>query len=239
MGLAWAWLRALDLRPTTLGILARMLDLQTLPLFLSAVFALLIVPGPDLLLISAQSVQRGARCGIACSVGVMLAGLIQTLLVALGLGQAMESWPALATAVRWVGAAYLAYLGCRLLWAWRTAADAADTPTARPAGVAPGLRSLVFIGLANNLLNPKALLFFALFLPQFTSPALGSPPLQLATLGLLLTFIAFGFNVLASFVFASLRALRVDSPRWQRHGNGLVGALFMLLASRLAFGKAG
>ena len=80
---------------------------------------------------------------------------------------------------------------------------------------------------------------FALFLPQFTSPALGSPPLQLATLGLLLTFIAFGFNVLASFVFASLRALRVNSPRWQRHGNGLVGALFMLLASRLAFGKAG
>ena len=57
-----------------------MLDTHTLPLFLSAVFALLIVPGPDLLLISAQSVQRGARCGVACSVGVMLAGLVQTLL---------------------------------------------------------------------------------------------------------------------------------------------------------------
>ena len=53
-----------------------MLDVHALPLFLSAVFALLIVPGPDLLLISAQSVQRGARCGIACSVGVMLAGLL-------------------------------------------------------------------------------------------------------------------------------------------------------------------
>ena len=215
-----------------------MLDVHTLPLFLSAVFALLIVPGPDLLLISAQSVQRGARCGIACSVGVMLAGLLQTLLVSLGLGHAMESWPALATAIRWIGAAYLAYLGCRLLWAWRAGADAAGPAAARAAVAAPSLRSLVLIGLANNLLNPKALLFFALFLPQFTSSALGSQPLQLATLGLLLSFIAFGFNVLASFAFASLRSLRIDSPRLQRHGNGLVGALFMLLASRLAFGKA-
>jgi threonine/homoserine/homoserine lactone efflux protein len=215
-----------------------MLDVHALPLFLSAVFALLIVPGPDLLLISAQSVQRGARCGIACSVGVMLAGLLQTLLVSLGLGHAMESWPALASAIRWVGAAYLAYLGCRLLWAWRASADAGGPAAARAATAAPSLRSLVLIGLANNLLNPKALLFFALFLPQFTSPELGSQPLQLATLGLLLTFIAFGFNVLASFIFASLRSLRVDSPRLQRHGNGLVGALFVLLASRLAFGKA-
>jgi threonine/homoserine/homoserine lactone efflux protein len=214
-----------------------MLDVHALPLFLGAVFALLIVPGPDLLLISAQSVQRGARCGIACSVGVMLAGLLQTLLVSLGLGHAMESWPALATAIRWVGAAYLAYLGCRLLWAWHASAGAGPA-AATGAVAAPSLRSLVLIGLANNLLNPKALLFFALFLPQFTSPALGSQPLQLATLGLLLTFIAFAFNVLASYVFAALRSLRVDSPRLQRHGNGLVGALFMLLASRLAFGKA-
>jgi threonine/homoserine/homoserine lactone efflux protein len=214
-----------------------MIDVQTLPLFLSAVFALLIVPGPDMLLISAQSIQRGARYGVACSVGVMLAGLLQTLLVAAGLGHVMESWPAVATAIRWLGAAYLGYLGMKLLWAWHRA----GTPqkgAAHVVGAELGIGRLVMIGLANNLLNPKALLFFALFLPQFTSPALGSQPLQLATLGLVLTFVAFGFNLLASLVFASLRSLRLDSPRLQRHGNGLVGALFVLLASRLALGKA-
>jgi threonine/homoserine/homoserine lactone efflux protein len=213
-----------------------MLDLQNLPLFLGAVLALLLVPGPDMLLISAQSVQRGARYGIACSVGVMLAGLLQTALVALGLGHVMETWPALATAIRWVGAAYLGYLGVKLLWAW---AKAGQQPTAstRAAGGELGLGSLVAIGAANNLLNPKALLFFALFLPQFTSPGLGSQALQLATLGLLLSVIAFAFNLLMSIAFASLRSLRIDSPRLQRHGNGVVGALFVLLASRLALGK--
>lgn len=215
-----------------------MLDLQNLPLFLGAVLALLLVPGPDMLLISAQSVQRGARYGIACSVGVMLAGLLQTALVALGLGHVMETWPALATAIRWVGAAYLGYLGVKLLWAWAKAGRQPEgAPSARAAGGELGLGSLVAIGAANNLLNPKALLFFALFLPQFTTPGLGNQPLQLATLGLLLSAIAFAFNLLMSFAFASLRSLRIDSPRLQRHGNGVVGALFVLLASRLALGK--
>ena len=217
--------------------LPAMIDVQLLPLFLSAVFALLVVPGPDMLLISAQSVQRGARYGVACSVGVMLAGLLQTLLVALGLGHAMESWPAVATTIRWVGAAYLAYLGTRLLWAWHRA-GAQPEGAAAPAGAGLSPGRLVAIGLVNNLLNPKALLFFALFLPQFTSPALGSQPLQLATLGLLLTFIAFGFNALASLLFASLRRLRTGPSRLQRHGNGVLGALFLLLAARLALGKA-
>jgi threonine/homoserine/homoserine lactone efflux protein len=180
-----------------------MLDLQTLPLFLGAVLALLLVPGPDMLLISAQSVQRGARYGIACSVGVMLAGLLQTALVALGLGHVMETWPALATAIRWVGAAYLGYLGVKLLWAW---AKAGQQPTASTRAAGGEL-------------------------------SLGSQPLQLATLGLLLSVIAFAFNLLMSFAFASLRSLRIDSPRLRRHGNGVVGALFVLLASRLAVGK--
>ena len=215
-------------------------DLQTLPLFLGAVLALLLVPGPDMLLISAQSIQRGAGFGIACAVGVMLAGLVQTALVALGLGHVMETWPGLATTIRWIGAVYLGYLGVKLLWAWRVAGQRPEGAAgARTVGGEPGMPSLVAIGAANNLLNPKALLFFALFLPQFTTPGLGSQPLQLATLGLLLTVIAFAFNLLLSFAFASLRSLRIDSPRLQRHGNGLVGALFVLLASRLALGKTG
>jgi threonine/homoserine/homoserine lactone efflux protein len=152
-----------------------MLDLQTLPLFLGAVLALLLVPGPDMLLISAQSIQRGARYGIACSVGVMLAGLLQTALVALGLGHVMETWPALATAIRWVGAAYLGYLGVKLLSAWAKAGQQPEGAASTRAGGELGLGSLVAIGAANNLLNPKALLFFALFLPQFTNPRARQP----------------------------------------------------------------
>ena len=149
----------------------------------------------------------------------------------------LATWPALATAIRWVGAAYLGYLGVKLLSAWAKAGQQPDGAASTRAGGELGLGSLVAIGAANNLLNPKALLFFALFLPQFTTPGLGNQPLQLATLGLLLSAIAFAFNLLMSFAFASLRSLRIDSPRLQRHGNGVVGALFVLLASRLALGK--
>src|SRR5262245_20835722 len=144
-----------------------MIDLSALPVFLAAVAVLLVVPGPDFLLISSQSVSRGARYGVACSVGIFLAGILQTLLVAAGLGKVMETWPLVATAVRLVGAAYLAYLGIGLLLAWyrRRKVDEHSVPAATQSAAV-----LLAVGLTNNLLNPKALLFFSVFIPQFVDP---------------------------------------------------------------------
>jgi len=212
-----------------------MIDMSVLPVFLVAVAALLIVPGPDFVLISSQSVSRGARFGVACSLGIFLAGLLQTFLVAAGLGKVMEAWPVVATAVRLVGAAYLAYLGVKLLLSWsrRREAHEHDVPATTQSST-----SLLVAGLANNLLNPKALLFFSVFIPQFVNPGIGSPSAQIAIWGGMLSLLALGYNILLSLLFSSVRSLRINVPRLQAHGQGVLGVLFLLFAARLSCAKA-
>jgi threonine/homoserine/homoserine lactone efflux protein len=212
-----------------------MIDIAALPVFLVAVVALLIVPGPDFVLISSQSVARGARFGLACSLGIFIAGIVQTLLVALGLGKVMETWPVVATVVRLLGAAYLAYLGARLLLEWYRHRE---TPEHRAPSATRSAAALLVAGLMGNLLNPKALLFFSVFIPQFVDPSLGSPSTQIAVWGGLLSLLALGYNVLLSVLFSAVRSLRIDVPRLQKHGQGFLGVLFLLLAARLSWARA-
>jgi threonine/homoserine/homoserine lactone efflux protein len=212
-----------------------MIDISALPVFLAAVVVLLAVPGPDFFLITSQSVSRGARYGAACSVGIFLAGILQTLLVAVGLGQVMETWPLVATAVRLIGAAYLAHLGIKLLLAWRRQHEIQEHETRGPAQSA---RVLLLVGLANNLLNPKALLFFAVFIPQFVDPSIGSSTAQIAVWGGMLSLLALAYNLLLSVLFSAVRSLHIDIPRIQHHGQGVLGVLFLLLAARLSWSRA-
>src|SRR5262249_12305674 len=102
-----------------------MLDPSVLPIFLLAVFVLAIVPGPDLALIVSHALARGVRAGVWCSVGIAVAGLLQTALVALGLGHLMQRMPVIAEGIRLVGAAYLLWIGIGLLRRARHARDGA------------------------------------------------------------------------------------------------------------------
>jgi len=146
----------------------------------------------------------------------------------------MEAWPIVATAVRLGGAAYLAYLGVRLIISW-------SRRRAVPADVSPSnvqsARTLLAVGFANNLFNPKALLFFSVFIPQFVNPNLGSSEVQIAILGSMLSLLAFGYNVLLSLVFSSMHSFRIDLSRFRTHGDGFLGVLFLLLATRLSLAK--
>lgn len=157
-----------------------MLDPSTLPVFLLAVLALAVVPGPDLALIVSHALARGVRAGVWCSVGIAVAGFLQTALVALGLGHLMQRMPVIADAVRLVGAAYLLWIGIGLLTKARHASEE-FAETQRVDRETP--YGWLWRGLINNLLNPKALLFFSLFLPQFATAQAEEVPLQIAVLG--------------------------------------------------------
>ncbi len=210
-----------------------MLDPSVLPIFLLAVLALAIAPGPDLALIVSHALARGVRAGVWCSVGIAVAGVLQTALVVFGLGQLMQRVPVIADAVRLVGAAYLMWIGIGMLMKVRRRGEGASE--------APGMIDLetsygwLSRGLINNLLNPKALLFFSLFLPQFVTAQGDEMPLQIALLGLILTIVVMAVNVGVAWAAGSLRRAFRPGGRLDHVGTGVLGLVCVGLALRMMF----
>jgi len=210
-----------------------MIDLSILPLFFTAIFFLAISPGPDLVLLSTYASTKGFKAGLMIAIGVFLAGLLQTLLVAFGLGQLMQSMPLFAYTVKIIGALYLSYLGINMLVTWykKRAQDVQITANPNLTNV-----SLINKGFLNNLLNPKALLFFSLFLPQFTTGT-GLLSIQILVLGFILSCFALLVNATFSIAFSQFGKLIGDKFNLRKHINGLLGLIFVGLAARLATSK--
>lgn len=210
-----------------------MFDPSVLPLFLLAVIALAIAPGPDLALIVSHALARGVRAGVWCSVGIAVAGVIQTALVAFGLGQLLQRMPAIADGVRLVGAAYLMWIGLGMLVKVRRGSErASEAPRTIDRETSYGWLSR---GLINNLLNPKALLFFSLFLPQFVTAQGDKMPLQIALLGSILTVVVMAVNVGVAWAAGSIRRALRPGGRFDQVGTGVLGLVFVGLALRMAF----
>ena len=210
-----------------------MIDFTILPLFFTAIFFLAISPGPDLVLISTYSSMKGFKAGLMISLGVFGAGILQTFLVAFGLGQLMQSIPMFAYAIKIVGALYLSYLGVKMLLSWyRNHRKSSQTKTTE------NLTNLSLMnkGFLNNLLNPKALLFFSLFLPQFTTGT-GLLSVQILMLGFMLSCFALLVNSVFSLTFSKFGKLVGNKLNLGRHIDGLLGFIFIGLATRLATSK--
>lgn len=205
-----------------------LLGIHDLPLFIAAGLLLNITPGPDLLLIIGRATAQGVRAGVAAALGIAAGCLVHTAAVALGVAALLAASSVAFEVIKWAGAAYLAYLGLRLLLT-RPAADApaAATPSARAGAI-------FWQGFITNVLNPKVALFFLALLPQFVAPESSAKPLALAVLGAL-----FALNSLLVIVPVAWLAGRAGH-RLRSAGRALpwldraLGALFIGLALRLA-----
>jgi threonine/homoserine/homoserine lactone efflux protein len=158
-------------------------DTQTIWLFCLAATALIVIPGPAVLYIVAQSVGQGRKAGLVSASGVASGGLVHVLGASLGLSGLLLSSATLFSAVKLAGAAYLIYLGGRRLLGLEASALAAPQATR-------SRRQLYRDGAVVNILNPKTALFFYAFLPQFLDPDRGSVVLQALVLGVLFVAIA-------------------------------------------------
>jgi len=201
-----------------------MIDLAILPLYLTTVVALLLIPGPDMLLIASSSLSYGRKVGIFASLGNATSGLMLTLLAAMGVSALIAMNPMALQLLRLLGGAYLLKMGWDCM-----RAEPVDAPeVAQANNLAKTLyRRAVF----SNLLNPKALLFFVLFLPQFVSSQLSaSSGEQMLALGLLLNVMGLLFNLLLVAMVGSLGKPLLKNEKFRANQNKFMGVIFFALA---------
>lgn len=172
------------------------MSFETWAFFCATEMVLCFTPGPAVLLVVSLALSRGAQAGLAGSLGILIANAFYFALSATGVGAILTAWWELFFLIKWVGAAYLVWLGARMLFRRAPALDAADAPGRRR--VAP-LRH----GLITQGANPKAIVFFTALLPQFVDPT-QSIVSQKAILGV--SSILIEFAVLALYVAICHRA---------------------------------
>jgi RhtB (resistance to homoserine/threonine) family protein len=199
-------------------------------LYVAAVLVLTVTPGPSVLMCVSTSVQYGPRRALAASLGSTTAIACIMLLSMLGLGTVLASSEVLFSALKWLGAGYLAYLGISSLLSRESnlAVPNASLPEA-------GSRALFARGMLVGASNPKALLFFGALFPQFIEP---SAPQVSQFLILGVTFIFFELFWLSIYAITAARARRwLQKPRRAKLFNRVTGAVFLVAAGLLATTK--
>lgn len=207
-----------------------MFDLTSLALFMTATLALNLAPGPDMLYVSTRSLAQGRRAGVISALGIAAGAVVHTLLIASGLAALLRAVPVAYEVVRFAGAAYLIWLGVQAIRSRSGPLNAAALPRA-------GEWAIFRQGMITNLLNPKVALFFLAFLPQFTSPAHGSVPLQIVVLGCLFNLSGTLVNIAVAFVAASARNWFASGARSEKVFRWLTGSVFIGLGIRLALAE--
>ena len=158
------------------------MDATTFALFVAAAMALIVVPGPAVLYIVAQSVDGGRRAGLVSALGIATGGLVHVLAAVVGLSSLVLSSATAFAVVKYAGAAYLVVMGIRRLL------ERDETPVELRERRA--LPRIYVQGVVVNVLNPKTALFFFAFLPQFVDVGAGHVSLQLLVLGLTFVVLA-------------------------------------------------
>ena len=219
-------------------------------LFVAAGLVLNLTPGPDVLFIVTRSLRSGLRAGLVAACGISGGCFVHIAAAALGIGALLATSATAFTVLKWVGAAYLVYLGVRMLFA-RDAALPAQLVGKPGAGTgvgeavpgapgalspaAPSLRAIFWSGFATNALNPKVALFFLAFLPQFIGPAVENKTVAFLLLGLVFNLNALWVGwlwALGASALARRMAVVRQGLAWLERG---AGALFVGFGLRLAF----
>lgn len=208
-----------------------MLGIHDYWLFVATGILLNLTPGQDTFYILGRSITQGTRAGVASAFGITVGSFIHTAMAAVGLSALLATSAYAFTVVKLLGAAYLVYLGVRMLMAPRAALAVSQTSVTGSAFTA--FRD----GVLTNVLNPKVALFFLALMPQFIDPAGDSKFLAFIALGL--TFITTGtlWCLVLAIGAGKARLLFVRHARAMSLASRIAGGLFVLLGLRLAVSR--
>jgi threonine/homoserine/homoserine lactone efflux protein len=187
-----------------------MLDASTYALFVAAALALLLVPGPAVIYVVARSVEGGRLTGLVSVLGVELGTLLHVVFAAAGLSAIVASSAAAFSIVKWLGAAYLVWLGLRHILGRDGASSSA------PSGGEANRCRVFTQSVLVQVLNPKVALFFLAFLPQFVDPSRGAAWTQVMVLGTTLAIL----GLFTDGLYALLGGTAGDWIRKQSVGGG-------------------
>ncbi|WP_412077473.1 LysE family translocator [Streptomyces xanthophaeus] len=205
--------------------------MTSLAAFVVASLILVAVPGPNLIYIITRSVRDGRRAGIVSALGVETGTLLHVIAAVCGLATFIAGHPLALAVLRYAGAGYLAYLGVRALRRSPPAAADADDSADRPPR--RRLLRLYLDAVLVNLLNPKVVLFFLAFLPQFLSTGLtpAETRTRMLVLGVVFLTIALALDLCYALVGAALTGRLSRTPRRNRGLSHLTGGIYLGLAA--------
>lgn len=205
-----------------------MIDPMTLITYVAIVLGFVFIPGPATLLTVARASSSGTRVGIATGAGIAAGDLIHTILAIVGISAIIAASAVLFSIVKYLGAAYLVYLGVRAIL---EKAPLDPTSGALPVTAAKAFRQAVLA----EVLNPKTALFFLAFLPQFVRPGNGSVAGQLAVLGVVFVLLGLLSTVVFALGAGSLGNFLRRNPTVLKWQGKFVGGVYCALGARLAF----
>ena len=197
-----------------------MIEPSRLFFFMGAALALLLIPGPAVLYITARSASQGRVAGLVSVLAIESANFIQAVAAALGLSAILLSSALAFDVVKYLGAAYLIYLGIRKLLT-------SDNKTEDQAIKQESLARIYWQGFAINILNPKTALFFFAFLPQFVDPAKGNVTAQTLLLGAIFVGLALITDSMYALVASSLAGRLAGNKRFQRGQRYFAGLVYV------------
>ena len=212
------------------------LGVHDLPLFALAALLVNLTPGPDMLFVIGNSAARGRRAGVLAALGVGAGCMLHIAMAAVGLSALLAASATAFTLVKWVGAAYLVWVGLSMLRP--QAPRSRVTPATDAATTGPS--RVFWQGALTNALNPKVALFFLAFLPQFIEPGSANQGWAFVALGLLFNVGGTLVNVIAALLASGVRERFEARGAVSRTGPWLqraAGVLFVGLGLKLALGS--
>lgn len=209
------------------------MTLHSYLLFVLSSIALGLVPGPDMAFMLARCIAKGRRAGVLAALGFNASSYVYLAASVLGLSAVLAASAAAFDGIKWLGAAYLVYLG---IGALTSRQSGLELPSSAARG-RPGA-SVFWQAFVTDILNPKVILFYFAFLPQFVNAGAGHPTLQLLLLGFTVNLVCLAINLLLVAFSARLtEALRRNQSisRWLQRG---MGAVFVAIGLELAVQKS-
>jgi len=208
-------------------------DTPQLLVFIAAGWLLNLTPGPDVLYIVSSALKSGVRAGIVAAMGIVSGCFVHVFAAALGVGALLATSATAFTVLKWAGAAYLVWMGVKLLFEQGGSSSIVPADVRREQ-VPADLRRIYLRGFLTNVLNPKVALFFLAFVPQFIAPGTSDKVMTFLLLGLLFNLnslpINFGYAWLAGWAAHRVSAVQ----RTQRGLDRAAGALFVGFGLKLA-----